>query len=597
MKKNKKENKNLVNSKNNRMKHNKGITLVALVITIIVLIILAGVSINLVLGEDGVFKKAIEAKEKTEQAAINEQTMLNSAYDKMEGMGVPKDGIWNEKEKVNTPRIEGTGLTPVIISEDGTITKVNNPEEEDWYDYTNRKWANAQSADGSLWVWIPRFAYNITHNTADNSQAGSIDVVFLKGTSNEAVEEGKAIATSGETDKSKNGDKYVVHPAFQNGSSTGFQNGEWDEEIPGFWMAKFEAGYVGEANKIETAKQTNIVYTTIKGTTADNVSSNNYYYYGTRTSETKMTYPTFQANRPSYNNISISDAFILCRNLTANGNPYHLQKVDSHLMKNSEWGAVAYLAWSQYGRNGTEITINNVSANGTNTIYAVTGYGGASVSTGTATNTDLSTLLKGNPSETWSTSNTAGNWTTTQGKSASTTGNITGVYDMSGGAWERTAGLVSNGNSNLLTYGKALLDNTKVSYTESETKKVTENTGNSTKYVTIYPHDTEYDKNGTSGITEDTASQKNFTKNTSIYGDAIRETTGSKVGTNDSGWNTNAWNSNFSYFPGYTSPFAICGARWSGTTHAGAFAFSREAGDSDYNSGFRAVLIPNNSVW
>ncbi len=168
---------------------------------------------------------------------------------------------------------------------------------------------------------------------------------------------------------------------------------------------------------------------------------------------------------------------------------------------------------------------------------------------------------------------------------------------MSGGAWERTAGLVSNGNINLLTYGKALLDNTGVSYTESGTKKVTENTGNSTKYVTIYPHDTEYDKNGTSGITADTSNQKNFTKNTSIYGDAIRETTGSKAGTSETGWNTNAWNSDFSYFLGYTAPFTSRGAKWSDSTHAGAFAFNRTSGHSNYVDGFRAVLVPNSSVW
>ncbi len=63
MKKDKEEKKNLVISKNKRMKHSRGITLVALVITIIVLIILAGVSINLVLGEDGIFKRAIGARE------------------------------------------------------------------------------------------------------------------------------------------------------------------------------------------------------------------------------------------------------------------------------------------------------------------------------------------------------------------------------------------------------------------------------------------------------------------------------------------------------------------------------------------------------
>ncbi len=63
MEKDKKQNMNLINSKNKKTKHSKGITLVALVITIIVLIILAGVSINLVLGEDGIFKRAIGARE------------------------------------------------------------------------------------------------------------------------------------------------------------------------------------------------------------------------------------------------------------------------------------------------------------------------------------------------------------------------------------------------------------------------------------------------------------------------------------------------------------------------------------------------------
>ncbi len=63
MEKDKKQNKNLINSKNKKTKHSNGITLVALVITIIVLIILAGVSINLVLGEDGIFKRAIGARE------------------------------------------------------------------------------------------------------------------------------------------------------------------------------------------------------------------------------------------------------------------------------------------------------------------------------------------------------------------------------------------------------------------------------------------------------------------------------------------------------------------------------------------------------
>jgi len=51
------------------MKNNKGITLIALVITIIVLIILAGVTINLTLGQNGIFNKAEEAKEEQYQAS------------------------------------------------------------------------------------------------------------------------------------------------------------------------------------------------------------------------------------------------------------------------------------------------------------------------------------------------------------------------------------------------------------------------------------------------------------------------------------------------------------------------------------------------
>lgn len=50
------------------MKNNNGITIVALVVTIVVLLILAGVSINLVLGNNGVISKAKEAETKSGEA-------------------------------------------------------------------------------------------------------------------------------------------------------------------------------------------------------------------------------------------------------------------------------------------------------------------------------------------------------------------------------------------------------------------------------------------------------------------------------------------------------------------------------------------------
>ena len=61
------------------MKKEKGITLIALVITIIVLLILAGVSINLVVGEGGILKQATKAIEETEKSSLQEEIELTLA--------------------------------------------------------------------------------------------------------------------------------------------------------------------------------------------------------------------------------------------------------------------------------------------------------------------------------------------------------------------------------------------------------------------------------------------------------------------------------------------------------------------------------------
>lgn len=55
-----------------KTKSNRGITLIALVITIVILIILATVTLNVVLGEGGLIQRAQQAKELTEQAALEE---------------------------------------------------------------------------------------------------------------------------------------------------------------------------------------------------------------------------------------------------------------------------------------------------------------------------------------------------------------------------------------------------------------------------------------------------------------------------------------------------------------------------------------------
>ncbi len=87
----------------------------------------------------------------------------------------------------NEPDLK-VGMTPVKFNEATTSKKRRNNKnkkgDKDWYSYKDKRWANAETKDGSLWVWIPRFAYKI------NSDTQTTDVVFfLKGTTDEYCDE------------------------------------------------------------------------------------------------------------------------------------------------------------------------------------------------------------------------------------------------------------------------------------------------------------------------------------------------------------------------------------------------------------------------
>ncbi len=168
-------------------------------------------------------------------------------------------------------------------------------------------------------------------------------------------------------------------------------------------------------------------------------------------SKTVIKYPTFQPVTYSMNYINHNDAFNIAKAMTESGNIYGLTKAtDSHLMKNSEWGACAYLSQSQYGLDGIDIAVNNINLNsggatrtnaigksGVDSVYAVTGCTTGSTTTGETVKTIA------NINET--TGNTANNgvytWDQLNGCKASSTGTIYGIYDLSGGTWERTSRL------------------------------------------------------------------------------------------------------------------------------------------------------------
>ena len=574
---------------NAKEKLSRGITLVALVITIIILLILSGITISS-LTNTGLFKNAQKAKEATAEAQQKEQDLLNQYEEELNKYANP-NARWDGK--VNKPELM-TGMSAIKFTDptdstEGTVVDTTNSDAE-WYNYENKKWANAKTEDGSMWVWIPRYAYRIHKENGVETQ--KFDIVFLVGlTDNYYDENGKLQTAQRQTSEDQtivtNGDAYTVHPAFTNESSINYANGGWDKELAGIWVAKFEAGYASGNNRA-TVKASSVNYsegtayvpavetgttTPTTTTTARNWLDGEYSIKNSTTyewkdgKETAIKYPTFQGLTYSMNYINHNDAYRISKVLTESGNIYGLNSssTDSHLMKNSEWGAVSYLSQSKYGLDGTNIVINSVYLNNTTkSVYAVTGCA-SSTADASAVSTTIGALNNRTQSGVYV-------WKQKNGIGASSTGTIYGIYDMSGGTWEKTASIVNNGDSSLTTYGSQIM------------KEL--NNGGSTKYITVYPHDSSKDNTSISNTSANLsiASQTNYARNKKIYGDGIRET--STAGTEQ-----NAWYSDYSYFAGLQVPFFVRGGSYGGISGVGLFSFLRNAGASGYDAGFRSVLV------
>ena len=138
---------------------------------------------------------------------------------------------------VNAPKLV-EGMTPVKWN--GNQWVETTTDDEDWYNYSKKQWANVKLADGSMFVWIPRYAYKITNGyhgegldyskqsslTDSTKQGGTIEIAFLNGISNVTFSN-KTIDNSNTNSQND----YVIHPAFKFGN----------EELQGIWVAKYEA--------------------------------------------------------------------------------------------------------------------------------------------------------------------------------------------------------------------------------------------------------------------------------------------------------------------------------------------------------------------
>ena len=150
------------------LKNKKGITLVALVVTIVVLLILAGVSINLVLGNNGIIVKAKDAETKSAEASQNDLKGMNGLVSEMEGAlagsgsGNGNTGSGNNFVTKNTEVTYPDGKVWIPegfrISKDSASTVQNGVVIED--------------KGGNQFVWVPVATladYKRTWYTGDDS--------------------------------------------------------------------------------------------------------------------------------------------------------------------------------------------------------------------------------------------------------------------------------------------------------------------------------------------------------------------------------------------------------------------------------------------
>ena len=310
----------------------------------------------------------------------------------------PYKFILNKNEdnsNANKP-VLASNMIPVYYDETSSSWKkadINNKTMENrWYNYDNHIWANAVTITSdrletyknenpgtvipmdditTMWVWIPRFnaVTPSGYNGGTQAKPNAIDVTFVK--QNEPAID-----------------------AFTFG----------DKELSGFWYAKFETSHITLAS---SSTNNNL------GCTNETCSNANGI----------IIKPNVTSLR--YNNIS--NFFYASRSMEQPNNSFGFvsTEVDTHMSKNNEWGAVAYLTQSIYGRCADSTSCSEIGINN-NSSYK-TGYGAPAGSSSSATN---------------------GAYNTTLGKGASTTKNIYGIYDMSGGAHEYVMGVYSNEKGN-----------------------------------------------------------------------------------------------------------------------------------------------------
>ena len=434
------------------------------------------------------------------------------------------------------PRLDA-GMIPIVFdTTNGTVIRTVSSTDSSWYSYVDKQWANAvlvkesgthtrayykanpgvaidESDILAYYVWIPRYSYKIWET--DTSSQGKEQTIDIQFESTDTISTGTQIG------------KYITHPAFWlDNDGDGIRDS--GEELIGIWIGKFET----------------------TGTAAS---------------------PTILPDVTSLRSQNVSTQFATAQKL--GGTIYGVSLSDSHMMKNSEWGAVAYLSHSNYGVN-REVYINNSQS-----FY--TGRSGGNVPGSTPINetyTDQTSTTRYNSYGYYTWDGYLLNYNTNTKSStrdltkvASTTGNITGIYDMAGGAREYVMGVFADSDGQLWS-GSDTLSNS------GFTGLIRSSGTSSTLYTGIaFPDSKYYDVYKASSGT--TISALTACNGEVCYGHGLSE--------------TNKWYNDFANFVTATDyPWFNRGGNYRDGSNAGVFGSSASVGGGGSALGFRSVLSP-----
>ena len=342
----------------------------------------------------------------------------------------------------------------------------------------------------TMWVWIPRFKANTTDFNAISGECHCHDTSYT--TKEECI--------------NRNSDWICPNPraidvTFVKQNETAIDAFTFgNKELSGFWYGKFETSHT----------------TLASSTTANNLGCTNETCSNANNIIIKPNVKILVWN-------NVSNFFFASRSMEQTGNSFGFvnTEVDTHMSKNNEWGAVAYLTQSIYGRCTSSTTCTEVGINN-NTSY-ITGYGAPAGSSSSVTN---------------------GTYDTELGKDASTTGTIYGIYDMSGGTNEFVMGVYADTNGT-----------PRSGYNSSQNSGFTGMLSDGTTYTGVSFPDRKY---------------YNLYTGTSYEGHALIETA--------------LWYSDTANFVNSDYPWFIHGGSYSFSASAGVFSYAAGDGSFSYAS-------------